>query len=199
MVLNEGFLQVEVGSVLDDTVQIPKITFDGLTMELSPHDGTFNYKPILDSIQRFELGESDPDAAQYRVEEITITNVAADIVLLPSAGELTKGGVSMDKLSITNLGGKTRSLSELTATLVTGVLTGITKAGGSLPDQLMGGLQNGLGKVEKNSDMQVSVSGVKTTGSLNEVKNLIQDAVKGDLDVKEKLKDIGEGLLGGDK
>lgn len=199
LVLEKGHLEVEVGSVLDDTVQIPAITFSGLTMELSPHEGTFNYKAILDSIQRFEMSESSESESQYRIEEITISNVAADIVMLPSGGDLTRGGVSIEQLRITNLGTRTRSLSELSATLVTGILEGVVKAGGSLPDQVMGGLRSGLSGVKSGGDMQVSISGVKTTGALNEIKGLIQDAVKGDLDVKDKLEDLGKGLLGGDK
>jgi len=108
MTLHRGYFELEVGSVFDDTVRIPTLQFDSLSLELSRHDGAFNFQAILDSIQRFQVDESASDDGQYLVQEITVTGVAADIVLLPEGGDLTKAGLAIDQIHITNLGGRTR-------------------------------------------------------------------------------------------
>jgi hypothetical protein len=191
--------KVRVMSLLSDTAEVDHIMLDGLSVELSRHDGAFNYQRILDQVAKFELDESESEG-KYKVDVISITNVSALIALVPGGGELTRGGVTIEEITLTNLGTQTQSLAGLTATIVQGVLKAITQAGTSgLPDQLVAGLRTALNKSDRAAAMQVSVKGVKTTGALDKIRSLTDDLLEGKIDLKEDLKDLGQGLLGGDK
>jgi len=61
------------------------------------------------------------------------------------------------------------------------------------------GLRSKLSAIKSDTEMQVAVSGVKSTGALSKVKGLMDDVIKGDGTIEDKIKDIGKGLLGGDK
>ena len=192
-------MNVDARSLFGDTVHIENFALDGLDVELSRHDGAFNYQTILNRVAQFETTDTENER-QYKVDAITITNVTALIALIPEGSELTRGGVSIQEIKITDLGTQTQSLAGLSALVVQGILKAIGKAGtAGLPDQLVNGLNAALNKSARAQSLTVTVKGVKTTGALDKIKSLTDDLLKGKLDVKESLKDLGQGLLGGKK
>lgn len=199
LALGHAGMQVELASLFSETAEIRQIRLDSLSLELSRHDGVFNYQQILEHIARFESEGSETEG-KYQVDQITITNVTALIALLPGGGELTRGGVTIEEITLTNLGSETQSLAGVTALVVQGVLKAVVEAGGAgLPEPLLNGLKSALGKSSRATAMQVHIRGVKTTGALDQIRSLTGDLMKGNLDLKENLQDLGQSLLGGKK
>ena len=197
--LKQAGMKVEVLSLFGDTAQIDGIVLDGLDLELSRTDGTFNYQTILNNLAQLETTSSQ-DPGKYQIDAISITNVTALIALVPGGGELTRGGVTIEEIEISNLGTQTQTLAGLSAIVVQGVLKGVVQAGtAGLPDQLVAGLNSALNQSARARSLEVRVRGVKTTGSLDKIRGVANDLLKGKLDVKESLKDLGQGLLGGKK
>ena len=90
--LGEGFLAVSLGSLREDTVEVPTLALTGIDINLEKRDGKANYKIITDNLKRFESEDPGDQGAQadagepgkrFVVHEIIIrdVNVKVDIGL----------------------------------------------------------------------------------------------------------------------
>ena len=200
--LQEGSVEVALGSLRKETVELPTLTLSGLDIHLDKREGKANYDVILDNLGRFESGEDSEKEAggkKFVINEILIQRIVVHVQLLPIGGDLTKLDVPIDEIRLRNVGSDTDGsvlMSELTSVIIKAVLAAIVqKGGGLIPGDILGDLGQGLDSLaEIGVDVATGLGeGIKDAGGgLDEVTEGIGDAIK----------NIGEGLgglLGGEK
>ncbi len=200
--LQEGSVEVALGSLRQETVELPTLTLSGLDIHLDKREGKANYNVILDNLGRFESGEDSEKEAggkKFVINEILIQRIVVHVQLLPIGGDLTKLDVPIDEVRLRNVGSDTDGsvlMSELTSVIIKAVLTAIVqKGGGLIPGDILGDLGQGLGSLaEMGLDAATGLGDrIKDAGGgLDDITGGIGDAIK----------NIGDGLgglLGGDK
>lgn len=216
--LGDGGVDVTLGSLREETVELPLLGLSGLDVVLERREGKANYKVILDNLKRLESGEKkteDPAAEsgkRFIVRKVDIQDVAVTVDLLPIGGDLTKVDLSIDEIVLTDVGSESDRgvlLSELSNILVKAILAAIVEKGGNIiPADLLTDLQGGLAQLESLRDLGIDMA-ADVQGRIDEAKGKI-DGMKGRLDeAKGDLEDLGKqtddamkglgGLLGGDK
>ncbi len=200
--LQEGRVEVALGSLRKETVAVPTLTLSGLDIHLDKREGKANYDVILDNLSRFESGDDsakEADGKKFVINEILIQRIVVHVQLLPIGGDLTKLDVPIDEVRLRNVGSDTDGsvlISELTSVIIKAVLGAIVQKGGDLiPSDILGDLGQGLGSLaEMGLDAATGLGeGIKDAGGgLDDITEGIGDAIK----------NIGDGLggmLGGEK
>ncbi len=200
--LGQGDVEVALGTLRQQTVQLPTLTLTNLEMHLDKKEGKANYDVILENLKRFESQENAQDDAggkKFIIEEILIKNIMVHVQLLPLGGDLTKLDVPIDEIRLENVGSQTSRgvlMSELTGVIIKGVLIAIVqKGGGLIPGDILGDLGQGLGSLtEMGVDAAAGLGeGIKDIGGgLDDITEGIGDAIK-------SIGDGLGGLLGGEK
>lgn len=204
--LNSGQLNVALGSLTKDTIEVPLFALTGIDVNLEKKAGKANYQVITDSLSRLESGKDKPaeskeaketgEGKKFVIREIVIKDVKAHVNLLPIGGNVTEVTVPIDELRLTDVGtgGKAISLAELTNTLVKAILTAtITKGGGVIPPEVLGDLQGSLANLQSLKDvgatLAVNVDGAMKdiAGGLGKAAQGLGEAVKNPTEAAQKL------------
>ncbi|MHC4954303.1 MAG: hypothetical protein ACYTGZ_10465 [Planctomycetota bacterium] len=187
--LGTGEIDVTIGSLMEDTIVIPRIELDSLDVNLEPvQKGKYNSEVILENVAKSleSVDERKDDTEKHvRVEYLVIRNIRVHYktkmwVAVP---------VLIDKIEMRDIGTKDGgvNMEELSSIITAGIFTGIWQEGaGKLPREIIEGLGKGLKAIGG-----AALEGVKFVGS----------AAKGGVEaVGEGLKSVGKGLtdlLGG--
>ncbi|MCK6448628.1 MAG: AsmA family protein [Planctomycetes bacterium] len=187
--IGRGELALTLGSLTEDTIEAPTLELSGIELALERKDGKANYDTILASLERFSSKDDGKSAPQpkgdepqstkrFVIREVIVRDVKATIQLLPIGGELTKTTVTVPSIRLTNVGEDGRSMSQLFAEVLDGILRAVIDVGGKdLPKELLKDLKQKLPDVEA-------------------LKRSLENEVKGALDdLQEKSKELG-GELG---
>jgi len=203
--LNEGAVAVSLGSLREDTVELPHLTLAGVDVHLEKKDGKGNFNVIMDHLKRFESdAPRDPDSKQFVIRKVEVRNVNAHVDVVPIGGQLTKLDVPIDSIVLKDVGsGGGVDMSELTSVLLKAVLAAIIqKGGGIIPADLLGDLQGQFAKLEGLGDFKVEVAGqaLQGFGSVTEgLGEAVEDVGKNIGDEAGKaLEGLGD-LIGGGK
>jgi len=196
--LDEGFLAVSLGSLRQDTVEVPTLALTGIDINLEKRSGKANYKIITDNLKRFESTDSGDDGAQadagkpgkkFVVHEIIIRdlNVKVDF-------GLTRMEIPIEEVRMTEVGSESMTTAELTDRVIKMILAAIVKNGAQLPADLVNDLGGALAELGVLGDMTVSET-VRTVGKV------LDGLDKGSQDAGKAIGDAIEGLGGlfGDK
>ncbi len=205
--LDRGYLSVETGSLLDDQVEVPELTIEGVRLTIDKHEGKANYEHILENVQRFEQGETSEEVEEPAstkrlvVRKIVIKDIQVSASLLPIGGDLAHTDFEVDEIVLADIGTdhpQGLTLADLSAILTKAILSASLKAGGNLlPGELQKGLTSALGGVGAVGDITVDFS--KVVGG--ETGKVLEDAASKVLDGADKkvggaLKGLTKGLLG---
>jgi hypothetical protein len=154
--LNDGAIDVSLGSLVGETVEVPRLALRGIKMNLVRESDQANYRTIVDNIVRFEAsrkkpqGEAGDDEAgkKFIFREVVIEDVAVDINLLPFGGKLTQLTVNIERLQLEDVGSEGNNgetLARVTAVVVKAVLDAVIEKGeGVLPPEMLGELRERL-------------------------------------------------------
>ncbi len=196
--LDEGFLAVSLGSLRQDTVEVPTLALTGIDINLEKRSGKANYKIITDNLKRFESTDSGNDGAQadagkpgkkFVVHEIIIRdlNVKVDF-------GLTRMEIPIEEVRMTEVGSESMTTAELTDRVIKMILAAIVSNGAQLPADLVNDLGGALAELGSLGDMTVSET-VRTVGKV------LDGLDKGSQDAGKAIGDAIEGLGGlfGDK
>jgi len=196
--LDEGFLAVSLGSLRQDTVEVPTLALTGIDINLEKRSGKANYKIITDNLKRFESTDSGDDGAQadagkpgkkFVVHEIIIRdlNVKVDF-------GLTRMEIPIEEVRMTEVGSESMTTAELTDRVIKMILAAIVSNGAQLPADLVNDLGGALAELGSLGDMTVSET-VRTVGKV------LDGLDKGSQDAGKAIGDAIEGLGGlfGDK
>lgn len=140
--LGRAELAVTLGSLRGDVIEVPVFALSDVSVLLQKREGKTNYGLILDNLEKFESGEpptgEEPkpkkEGKRFVIRKIEITNVSADIDLLPAGGELTKAKVSIPSLTLENVGTADggASVGEIVSAVVKALLQATLEAGGKV-------------------------------------------------------------------
>jgi len=196
--LDEGFLAVSLGSLRQDTVEVPTLALTGIDINLEKRSGKANYKIITDNLKRFESTDSGNDGAQadagkpgkkFVVHEIIIRdlNVKVDF-------GLTRMEIPIEEVRMTEVGSESMTTAELTDRVIKMILAAIVSNSAQLPADLVNDLGGALAELGRLGDMTVSET-VRTVGKV------LDGLDKGSQDAGKAIGDAIEGLGGlfGDK
>ena len=168
LALNDGGVQVDLGTLRADTIELPSLRLTGLDVHLQKADGKANYEVILENLKRFESGDKadtdpgDRGGKNFIIREVRVENVTAHVALLPIGGDATKVDVEVPEIVLTNVGSGDDSvdMAELVGILTKAILTSIVSVGGDvIPADMLGGLQSGLDGLSGLGDVGVQVIG----------------------------------------
>ena len=224
--LQEGPVEVALGSLRKETVELPTLILSDLDIQLDKSEGKANYDVILDNLRRFESGEDaekEADGKKFVINEVLIQRIVVHVQLNPIGGDLTKLDVPIDEVRLRNVGSDTDQsvlMSELASVIIKAVLAAIVQKGGDLiPADVLGDLGQGLAGLKSLTEMGVDVAatfGGEVQAIVGDFSHLAKPleslgpelggAAEGLDEITEgigdAIKNIGEGLgglLGGDK
>jgi len=183
--LPKGMVEVNLKSLLSDTVRIKQLTLDGAVVVLEQKDLLRNnVKDILKAIPRPPATAEEVEGKKLHIDKLVISNTTVKVKLLPLPGKADTIPLKLSTIRMTDLGTDNKlSMATLMGKILQAIAGGITEEGKDLlPNELIGGLSGILGK---------------TLG-------LGEDLLKGGSDAGKKIlegvqdmgKGLGEGLKG---
>jgi hypothetical protein len=188
--LGEGVVNLDIGSLMSDTIKIQLIKLDGTKLTIEQKGLTNNLKEILDRLPKEEKPEAKPAAEEkgknLHINRLEITNTNVKVKLLPIPGKADTVSINIDPIVMENLGtDKKLNVGTLVAKVLGAMATGIAKQGaGLLPDDMVKGIGSALGKTAEMGK-----------AAAEEGKKAIETTTEAGKGVVEGLK----GLLGGKK
>jgi hypothetical protein len=149
-------LDVSLGTLREDTVNVPLFRLDGVELVLERDAGRTNYGAILRNMQRFESSDPTPPAAageagaekRFVVHDVVIRDVEARIDMAKEIGDAGKLVARIPEIRLRNIGsGNGVELTQLTNIIVKAVLEAVAKNGVGLSGVMLAELHTGLGNL----------------------------------------------------
>jgi hypothetical protein len=185
--LGEGYVDVSMGSLRQETVELPVLTLTTVNMTLEKKGGESNYKVILDNLKRFESGEGeDKEVAgkKFNIQEVVITDINVEVDLFGVGGELNQARVPIDEIRLTNVGTAGADTSEVTNVIIKAIMAAVMANAADFPAELVNDLGGELEGLASLADM--GIDGSFDLGS--------QVGDVADKAVEDATKDLGEGV-----
>ncbi len=186
--LGEGVVNLDIGSLMSDTVKIKLIKLDGTKLTMEQKGLTNNLKEILDRLPKEgkPAAEPKPGEKKLNINRLEITNTNVTVKLLPVPGKVDNVSLNIDPIVMENLGTDNKlSTGVLTAKVLAAISTGVAKQGaGVLPNEMVKGITSA-----------VEMTAVIGEAAKEEGKKIIETTTDAGKDVVEGFK----GLLGGKK
>ncbi len=196
--MNHAEVEVALGSLMRDTVEVPLVAFQGIEVSLEKRDGKANYKVILDNLGRFESGAPAPQepvaekkgGKRLVIRKLLIEDVKVSVDLLPIGGSLTRQDVTIPKIEMTNVGSDSDRgvlVADVAGIVIKAVLKSIIDSGIDLPGDMLKELSGGLANLGSVGQYGVAIVG--------DVGSKVQDLGKQvGQQVGEVGKDVGEAV-----
>ncbi len=179
LTMDRGGLDLSIGSLFSDTIEMPLIELDGIDVYLERTGSGSNYKVILENLEK-ALGSSG--GTKYAIQQIVVKNITAHVNLIPLTGKLTTLTVTIPELRIDDFGSDSKGgvlLSQVAGTLVKHILLAVADQGkGVLPNDFVGDLKGVTQKALKT----IEGVGKKAGETINQLK----EGVGGLFDRKKK-------------
>jgi hypothetical protein len=166
--LGKGRVAVTLGTLMEDTVELPELTLRDIDMSLERKEGTANYQPILDHLARLNSSAA-PTAApteggkKFIIRKVSIEDINVEVQLTSVAAARTRVPVMIEKIELTDLGTDSDRgvlLSELTGIITRAILTAVVrKAGHVLPGVVAQELGAGLERLGTLGDSTIRIVG----------------------------------------
>jgi hypothetical protein len=176
--LDSGKIDVNMKSLLGDTVAIKDLTLDGISLVIEQKDirGN-NLQDVLNNLPAGEDAEADPDAKKLHIDKLTITNTTVTAKLLPLPGRATDVELKLEPIEMNNLGADNKMTTAiLTAKILQAIALGIAKQGaGLLPDDIIGPMKSVLGK----SGEIIMETGTKVLEAGKDIQKSVTEGLKG--------------------
>jgi hypothetical protein len=167
--LGQGGVEVSLGSLMKDTVVLPKLALSDVELDLKRNASGSNYGVILNNLKRFESEEkpkSDKEGKKFVISEVVINNVVVHLDLVGGPAGITNVNIPIHEVRLTNVGsdGSGVSIAEMSSIVLQGIIAAAVDKGGSLiPDDVLGDLQGGLKQLSGLAEV-----GVETVGKISE-------------------------------
>jgi len=192
LTLGNAGVQVSMGSLQSDTIELPELRLENIVANLEKKDGAANYQVILDNVKR-RTGEKDPSAPPSEdegpnlvINDLIIRDVTVNMQVLG----VTNITVPIDEIRLKNVGrtgtgvrGTGVTLGELTGIIVQAVMAAAIQQGGDLiPRDLVGDMQGALAGLGSLGDMGLQVLGdspVKVEQLGEAAQKAVEDVVDG--------------------
>ncbi len=216
MGLGQTKVAVSLASLNKETVELPELTLENLTLNLEKTADGANYRVIMDNLAKLQGAgggtKTEPAAGdsgkKFVINKLRVRNVKISAQLIGAPGavgqvlnDATSANVTLDEISLDNVGktgsgvaGSGVTMGQLISIITQAVLSAaVDKGGGLLPGDLVGDLKGGLGQLKPLSDLGINVASgaAKAVGEVGkEVANKVGEVGKG---VADKAGEIGKG------
>jgi hypothetical protein len=192
--LGRGSIEVRLGSLLKDNVEIPKLQFDDIDLYLEKREGKSNYGVILENLGRFEKGDSadQEESKQLVVRELAINNVKVTVDLLPIKGKLTRQEITIPEIKLKDIGsgtGNAVAVADLAGIVLKSVLHAVVEKGVDLPGAVLKELGQGLEGLASVGEFGLEVLGEVGTTALSVAGEAVDVVGEG----------LGKGVEGAEK
>lgn len=160
--LRNGRVAVEPLSLLADTVDVRRLTLEGMELTLEQRGTRSNLTPILASVREATAGRAPEDETRYRVREMVIRDVTGRVRLGTGSGPGADATVEIPEIRLEDVGtgrGGSVALSELAALTVQAVVRAVARRSGGLPSSLEGVLRRELGPLPGGLEIRLPGSG----------------------------------------
>jgi len=186
--LGNAHVDVDVKSLLSDTVKIEDITLDGVTVVIEQKGLSNNLNVVLGAIPGGTGQEDKPEPEQapgkkLQIANLEVSNVKVTVKLLPIPGRADTVELNLAPIRMTNLGSSERmDTAKLTGKVLSAIAKGVAQEGaGILPTELIGPIKSTL--TEQGA---IFVE----TG-----KKVIEESAELGKDVLDKGRDVGQEAL----
>jgi uncharacterized protein involved in outer membrane biogenesis len=195
MALGSGDVNVSLGSLRSDLIELDVLALDGVNLQLQRKDGKTNYGAVLENLKRFESEEAKPAEESTTADggkkfivrqlKITNTNVGVDLLGLDKADSSIQ--VKLPPIEMKDVGSKQNGLAmgELASLIIKVLLSTTVSVGdGVIPSELLGDLQGKLATLASVEQFAEVLSNVgaelgNTAATMGEgVKNVAETATK---------------------
>ncbi|MDA3903124.1 MAG: AsmA family protein [Desulfuromusa sp.] len=216
MQLGQGDVAVSLGSLLSDTIKIPRVRLSNIRVNLEQSGKNNNIDPILARAKSMsgKKGKSAPqpktkDGKKFIVEYFSLDDVQIN-ASLDLLGQASAVKLVLPKIELRNLGAKDQGLPmpELIQKVVQAVLSAAKNSSGQLSPALAKLLAGELGDLDGIKTEVIGQAKAQVEKKVDELKKQVQEQIPVSLPVDtdkivdEKagklLKGVGD-LLGGDK
>jgi len=178
--LQDAEVVIQIKSLLSDTVRIKEIKLDGANLAVEQKGLSNNLQDLIKGMPQQEK----PSGKKLLIDTLEITNITANVKLLPLPGKADTVTLKIPAIKMTDLGSdKELDLAALTGQIILAIARGIIEQGlDILPKDMINTMTSTLGKT---LDLSTSIFG--------EGKDAGEKVLKG----TESLgKGITEGLKG---
>ena len=198
MQLGDAHASVDLQSVRSDTILMPEITLSGIDVILDKGGNPSNYNTILNSLKRFESGDSAPPSDKAGGKKLVINRLLLEDINIHMANvpgiSLAVGDVAVNipEIELKDVGKEeSMTTAEVINLVVKTVLAAAVEAGGGIiPADVLGELGNGLAGLESLSDMGIeAISELNLDEALGGVQEEINKAAE---DVQGKIDDASK-------
>lgn len=189
--LKDAKIQVDIRSLLSDTVKIKEIMLDGANVVLEQRGLTNNN--IQDVIKSIPAKEAEPSGKKLHIDYLEITNTKVRVKLLPIPGKADTLTLELSPIKMTNLGGDNKlNTAALSGKILLAIASEIAEQGaGTLPKEMIGSLASELKRLGALSDALRQEGGkLLETG-----KDIGKEAVETGKDIGEAATEALKGLL----
>jgi hypothetical protein len=220
--LGDGKVEVSLGSLSQDTIQIPELRLSDVDLVLERHGGKANYDVILANIERVAGGKSKPRQEpgpdkKLVIGQLLIRNVTvhADLLGVPGefgavANQVASITIPIDEIRLQNVGktgsgvgGSGITVAQLSGLVIEAILAAaVEKGGGVLPPDVVNGIKGGLANLGSLGGQSLEVIGgtvQEATKAAGQAGQVAGETLKRG---QEEVQKLGEGLkdlLGGKK
>ncbi|MHC4217877.1 MAG: hypothetical protein ACYSU7_05410, partial [Planctomycetota bacterium] len=197
--LGEGYVDVSMGSLRQETVKVPILTLTTVNLNLEKKGGQANYKVIIDNLKRLESGEAKGDKGsgkQFVIEEVVISDVNVEADVFGVGGQLDRARIPIKEIRLTNVGADGADSSELTNVVMKAIMAAVLANGADLPADMVNDLGGAMGGLTSLGDMGIGGSYDVGGQVMNLAGGSLDEATKGlGKSVDDAVKGLG-GLLG---
>lgn len=205
--LGSGGVEVGLGTLTKDVVEIPKLELSGVRINLERNSKGANYQTIMDNLKKLQGAESKPSAEaggkKFIVRQIVIQDVEvkADLIGLP--GSVSEVKVPIHEIRLSNVGTAEGgvSMGDLAGDIVKAVMaSAAAEGGGIIPADLLTDLRGGLSQLPGLDKLGIESVGKVGDAAKSAVEGLggaVQEVGKEiQKSAEDVVKGVGEGLKG---
>jgi hypothetical protein len=197
--LGNAGLDVSLGSLMKDTVVVPRFALTDVEVDLKRNASGSNYDAILKNLKRLESQDKaapkdDKPGKQFKIGEIDIKNVVVHLDLIGGPAGVTNLNIPIAEIKLTNVGsdGSGVNIAELSSIILQAILAAaVEKGGGLIPADVMGDLNAQLGQLSGLADV-----GVEAVGKLGEEVTKLSGGLKSAGDAVKGIGDAAKGIGG---
>lgn len=179
-------LEVETGSVLTDTVRVPKFELDGLDLNIEQKLGKSNVGEVMNHLKRLSGDEAkEKGGKEFNIDSVLIKNVVANVQVLPIGGKASTLTIKVPQIEMKNLTPENRKgimMSELLQKIFPALIGAVIEKGrGVLPRGLEADLSKNLEGLKK----------ILSEEAGKKIKEAGEKVIKG---VGKEVEDVGKRL-----
>jgi hypothetical protein len=184
--LNDAEVTVQAKSLLGDTVRIEEIKLDGVTLAVEQKGLSNNLQDLIKSMPK----QDKPSGKKLHIDTLEITNITANVKLLPLPGKADVVTLKLPAIKMTDLGNDNKlDLAALTGQIILAIARGIVEQGPDiLPKDMINTMTSTLSKA---LDLSKDIFGEgKNTGdkTLKDAENIGKGITEGLKDLLKKEK-----------